>query len=266
MSVSTDIREHLPYTTEDVIGARAKIGLVVLASDYTIEHEFRQVFTLPGVDYYQARIENSNVVTPETLADMQQRISATVNLILPGHPLDVVAYGCTSATMVLGEETVTAEIKKVQPEAKVTTPATAAFAAFDAFEAKRIAVLTPYRHDVNVVVRDYIINAGYDVPVFGSFNQESDPIVARIDERSLVKAIESLTANASVDMVFVSCTSVRLLNSAASIEQALGIPVTSSNHALAWHCMRLAGVDDTFPALGQLYQRQLAASSADDSK
>ena len=30
--------EHLPFTTAKVIGARARIGLVVLASDYTIEH------------------------------------------------------------------------------------------------------------------------------------------------------------------------------------------------------------------------------------
>ena len=29
--------EHLPFTTAKVIGARARIGLVVLASDYTIE-------------------------------------------------------------------------------------------------------------------------------------------------------------------------------------------------------------------------------------
>ncbi len=262
MTASGSIHEHLPYNLEDVIGARAKIGLVVLASDYTIEHEFRQVFTLPGVDYYQARIENSNAVTPETLADMQQRISATVDLILPGHPLDVVAYGCTSATMVLGESVVASEIKKVQPDTKVTTPATAAFAAFDAFQAKRIAVLTPYRHDVNVVVREYIINAGYDVPVFGSFNQESDPIVARIDEASLVNAIVSLTEDTAVDMVFVSCTSVRLLKSAAAIEQKLGLPVTSSNHALAWHCLRLAGVTDTLSHLGQLYERQLAPQSS----
>ncbi len=257
MTDTAVIQEHLPYTLDDVIGARAKIGLVVLASDYTIEHEFRQVFTVPGVDYYQARIENSNSVTPDTLADMQQRISATVQLILPGHPLDVVAYGCTSATMVLGESVVANEIKKVQPHTKVTTPATAAFAAFDAFSAKRIAVLTPYRHDVNVLVREYMIRAGYEVPVFGSFNQESDPIVARIDEASLISAIQSLTEKTAVDMVFVSCTSVRLLSSAAAIEQSLGIPVTSSNHALAWHCLRLAGVDDTMSHLGRLYEQTL---------
>ena len=42
--------EHLPFTTAKVIGSRARIGLVVLASDYTIEHEFRTLVDMPGVD------------------------------------------------------------------------------------------------------------------------------------------------------------------------------------------------------------------------
>jgi len=46
---------------------------------------------------------------------------------------------------------------------------------------------------------------------------------------------------------------VRIAAHVAAIESELGIPVTSSNHALAWHCLRLAGVDDKLPALGRLF-------------
>ena len=243
----------LPFTQSEVIGARSKIGLIVLASDYTIEHEFRKVFTIPGVDYYQARIENVNQVTPDTLADMESRISSTLRLILPGEPLDVVAYGCTSASTVIGEESVFSRIREVQPDASCTTPITAAFAAFRAFKANRIAVLTPYRPDVNQVIKRYIEKAGYQVPVFASFNEENDPTVARIDEQSLIDAIDTMVQQADVDMVFVSCTSVRLLEAVAAIEQRLGKPVTSSNHAMAWHCLRLAGVTDPMPEFGRLY-------------
>ena len=56
-------------------------------------------------------------------------------------------------------------------------------------------------------------------------------------------------------MVFVSCTSVRLMQAAASIERRLGVPVTSSNHAMAWHCLRLAGIADKLPEFGRLYER-----------
>ncbi len=246
--------EHLPFTTEAGIGGRARIGLIVLATDYTLEHEFRKVFTVPGIDFYEARIENSPSITPETLAAMEKKIPTTLELILPGEPLDVVAYGCTSASMVLGEETVFRRIREVQPDARCTTPITAAFAAFDAFDAKRIAVLTPYRRDVNDIVRSYVEKAGYSVPVFGSFNEEHDPTAARIDGESLRSAIEQITQGRDVDMVFVSCTSIRLLDSAVAIENQIGIPVTSSNHAMAWHCLRLAGVDDAMPRFGQLFE------------
>jgi len=247
----------MPFSQKSTIGARAKIGLIVLASDYTIENEFRYVFTLPGIDFYQARIENVNDITPSSLASMETRIPDTLRLILPGEPLDIVAYACTSASMVLGESTVFKRIAEVQPNAHCTTPATAAFAAFNALSAKRIAVLTPYRSDVNKIVRNYIVNAGFDVPVFGSFNEEHDPTVSRIDEPSIGNAIESMVENRDIDMVFVSCTSVRMLKSVAKIERKIGLPVTSSNHAMAWHCLRLSGVSQSMPNLGQLYCQAL---------
>lgn len=240
------------------IGAVAKVGVLVLASDYTLDHEFRQVFTHPGVEFYQARIENSPQITPATLAAMEQKIPDALRLILPGEPLDVVAYGCTSATTVLGEQTVFRRVREAQPDARVTTPVTAAFAAFDAMNAKRIAMLTPYRSDVNAAVRAYIVGAGYQVPVFGSFNEELDPRVARIDYKSISNAVARITRDHQVDMVFVSCTSVRLMESVADLEAQTGLPVTSSNHAMAWHCLRLAGIEQAIPGRGLLYQTGLS--------
>lgn len=69
--------EHLPFSTDAGIGARARIGLIVLASDYTVEHEFRKILTFPGVDFYEARIKNSPQITPETLAAMGPLITET---------------------------------------------------------------------------------------------------------------------------------------------------------------------------------------------
>ena len=68
--------EHLPFTTAKVVGARARIGLVVLASDYTIEHEFRAMIAMEGVDLFMARIANEPRVTPETLAAMEPLLVA----------------------------------------------------------------------------------------------------------------------------------------------------------------------------------------------
>ena len=134
---------HIPFETDAGVAHRAAIGLIVLSTDQTIEHEFRFIFKQQGVAYYESRIPNSNQITPETLKEMEKLIEDRTDVILPGLPLDVVAFGCTSASMVIGEEMVFTKIREKRPDAACTTPITAAFAAFDALDAKRIGVLTP---------------------------------------------------------------------------------------------------------------------------
>lgn len=251
--------EHLPFTTDTGIAARARLGLIVLATDFTIEHEWRAIIAgLPGVALYHSRILNDTQITPETLRAMEPRIAAATDVILPGAPLDVVAYGCTSASMAIGEERVFGHIRSVRPDARCTTPVTAAFAAFRALGARRIGVLTPYRADVNRIVAAYIRDRGFAVPVFGSFNEENDAVVGHIDAASIRNGIRTITAQAEVDAVFVSCTSVRLAEAASAIEAETGLPVTSSNHAMAWHALRLAGITDALPQWGRLFERQIA--------
>ena len=116
---------------------RAAIGLAVLATDQTMEHEFRALIGLPGVAFYEFRASSTTPRSrPDTLRAIGPRIAPSVALILPGLPLDVVAFGCTSATMTLGEEAVFAEIRKSRPDVACTTPVTAALAAFKALGAK----------------------------------------------------------------------------------------------------------------------------------
>ena len=246
--------EGLPFETDRGIASKARIGLMVLATDYTIEHEWRQIMTgLTGVALYQSRILNDAQITPETLRAMEPRIAAATEVILPGADFDVIAYGCTSASMAIGEEKVFQRIREVRPNVECTTPITAAFAAFRAMGARRIGVLTPYRADVNRIVANYIQARGFTVPVFGSFNEENDNLVARIAPKSIKAAILAIRKRAEIDAVFVSCTSIRLAEAAAAIETEIGIPDTSSNLAMAWHALRLANVEDKLPQWGKLF-------------
>ena len=251
----TVVLEHLPFETETVIGARARLGLVSLATDYTIEHEYRTVLQhLPRVALYTARIANEVTVTPRTLADMAKRLTPTAETLLPGDRLDVVAYGCTSASCVIGADKVTEAIRKAKPGVAVTDPITAAMAAFRALGATRIGVLTPYTKDVNAQVQATIEAGGFDVPVFGSFNEPNDPTVAAITEASLEAALAQVADAAEVDMLFCSCTSIRLLDAIERLEARFGLPVASSNSAIIWHALRLAGVTDKVAGLGRLFR------------
>jgi maleate isomerase len=250
--------QHLPHSLDGGIAERAGIGLIVLATDQTLEHECRRLLDLPGVAFYESRILNDAAITPATLKAMEARLAEATGLILPGLPLDVVGFGCTSASMVIGEERVFELIRSVRPGIACTTPITAAFAAFRALGVRRLALLTPYRDDINRFMRGYIEARGFEVPVMGSFNEEDDRRAARIDAASIRDAALRLGRAAGIDGVFVSCTSLRLVDAVASIEAELGRPATSSNHALAWHCLRLAGIDDRRPEFGRLFEETLA--------
>jgi len=115
----------------------------------------------------------------------------------------------------------------------MTTPVTGAIAGFKALGVKRIALLTPYIDPVNRLFRRFVQRSRHEVPVIGSFNHENDNDVARISGDSIRRAALELGKHPSVDAVFVSCTSIRLAETAKALEAELGKPVTSSNHAMA---------------------------------
>jgi maleate isomerase len=247
-------RMHMPYGLEPGIAHRARIGLVVLASDHTIEHEWRRMLDIEGIAVYHSRIANSPTITPETLKAMEAGLTQATDVILPGVPLDVVAYGCTSGAMVIGEDKVAERIRAARPGVAVTTPITGALAAIKALGAKRIALLTPYIDRINQMMRGYIEERGIGVPVMGSFNNENDNEVACIAPQSLRDAAIELAKEPSIDAVFVACTSLRLAAVVEEIEAASGKPALSSNHAMAWHALRLAGYRDPVPGFGRLFR------------
>ena len=248
-------RMHMPCTLDGGVAERAAIGLIVLATDHTIEHEWRQLLHgLDGVAFFESRIMNSADINPETLAAMEADMTACTDVIRPGERIDVVAYGCTSGGMVIGPPRVEELIHAARPEAKATTPILAVLEGLRALGVRRVALLTPYIDEVNRWMRGYVEDAGIAVPVMGSFNEGNDNLVARISPASLEDAIVELGSSDEVDGVFVACTSLRVCGIVERAEERLGKPVTSSNHALAWHALRLAGVDDRLEGWGRLFR------------
>jgi len=243
----------LPSELDGGVASRAAIGLIVLATDQTMEHEFRLLVRQPGVAFYESRVFNDHDITPETLRAIGPRIAPSVDLILPSIELDVVAFGCTSATMALGEDAVFAEIHKARPNVACTTPVTAALAAFRALGSRKIGLLTPYAPEINSSLVRYFGDRGLNIGAVATFDRRDDRDAARISVASIEAAAESLAGAPAIDAIFVSCTSLRVAEAVARPEERVRAPITSSNHAMAWHCLRLAGIDDVVPGAGKLY-------------
>lgn len=232
----------LPFRTDDGIGSRANLGLLVCETDQTVEAEFRALLPSAGVGLYGARIHNDVVVTEAMLARMRDDIPVTTGLLPPGVDFDVIGFACTSGAIVIGEDTVAALVRSARPARAVTDPISALKAAVSALGIERWAVVTPYSRAVNERLRDSLASRGVRISAMASFYEENDNVVARIAPESVRDAVVRIGSRADVDGVFVSCTTLRAVSVIAAAERAIGKPVTSSNHVLAWHMLRLAGV------------------------
>ena len=248
---------RLGFTTDSGAGARARIGLLVLESDQTMEWEMRLMTNLPGVSVYHARLANDVVVTPETLGKMEAELPIAAQLLPDYLGLSALGYGCTSGATIIGENRVAAILDKSHPDIPSSNPLTAAKAALNAMGVRKLGLVTPYTPDVTQAMQDRIEGAGIQITTVGSFYEDSDELVGRITPSAILEAAISVGQSDKVDGVFVSCTSLRAAGVIAQAENALGKPVTASNHALAWHLLRLAGVTDAFDGFGRLFQMQL---------
>lgn len=249
--------ERLAFTADKGAGERARIGLLVLESDQTLEWEFRKLTDLPGISVYHSRLANDATVTKETLAKMEHELPIAAQLIPNYLELSSIGYGCTSASTIIGEERVGEIFNDCHPGIPSTNPLSAAKAALKTMGVQRLALLTPYSPDVTTAMQTEFNAAGIEVTLIGSFYEESDIVVGKIDPQSILDATLKLGQNDKCDGVFISCTSLRAADIIQEAEDKLGKPVTASNHALAWHLLRLAAINDHLDGFGRLFKTGL---------
>ena len=231
----------------------SKVGVITLSTDFTIEQDYRKVcYNLP-IDIFFNRIPFLNPLNYENYIKMADHIYETTNQILPNEKVDVVAYGCTSGTIEIGEERIKSEIHKSKVDALITTPITAAIKAFKLSNFKKIAVLTPYPKEVNVKVYEYLIKHGFDIKSFSSFNLNYDSEIAKVTSDSLVKTISSLDLT-DIDCLFVSCTALKILDLIEDLEENLKTNIISSNQAIIWDSLRLSKTNNKIDGFGKLFK------------
>ena len=229
---------------------RAKIGYVLLATEQTVQDD---VLTLrpPGVGVHFARAAIPDSITSETLAAQAGLLADCAATLLPDGSLDVVAYACTSGSLVIGEERVCKELNRGAPNARATSLITGVIRALKQIEARRIVIATPYLDEVNTREKTYLEQAGFDVLEIQGLNLERDSDMVRVAPDYIAEFALSVD-RADADAIFVSCGALRTLDVIARIERDAGKPAICSNQAMIWDTLRLAGIDDRFQGYGAL--------------
>ncbi|MEX0304219.1 MAG: arylmalonate decarboxylase [Leisingera sp.] len=229
---------------------RAKIGFVLLATEQTIEDDmFRLCPEGIGVHFARAWIGDS--ITVDSLSRHAGDLSRAASTLLPDGSLDVICYGCTSGSLVIGEKRVASELKKGAPGAKATSLIAAVIAALNILKAKRISIATPYLDEINRQEVQYLENAGFQVTRIQGLQLEKDSDMIRVSPEYLAEFAKRADTPDS-DALFISCGALRSLEIIERLEQQLGKPVICSNQAMMWHVLRLAGIQDRIAGHGRL--------------
>lgn len=229
---------------------RARLGFVLISNDSLIEEDVMRMAP-DGVDAHFTRSPMPTGCTIENLASMEGGLATSAAELLPEFDLAVVCYACTSGTAIMGEETVIRELKRAHPERQATTLLTGVIEGLRALSARKIVMGTPYTDDVNTLEMQYMQKSGFELVNVQGLNLVYDTDITRVTPafiRRFAKAIDRPDA----DAIFLSCGALRSVDVIDQIEQDTGKPVITSNQAMMWHCLRLAGIDDRFGGYGRL--------------
>ena len=183
---------------------------------------------------------------------MSEKVTEVTKDILPDQKIDCVVYGCTSGTIAAGYNSIEEKIKLAKPEAKVTTPSTAAIKALKKLKIEKISIFTPYSKKLNDEVVEYFKKENFNVTSNSYFDIESDFDIGKVDQNYLYEVLSKIDLS-DADALFVSCTALPVLPIIDKLEKKLNKVVLSSNQALIWDTLEKIGKNDSIKGFGKLF-------------
>ena len=213
--------------------SNSRVGLITLATDFRIEKDFNEVIKNMDVDLFVNRIHCYFPLTSENLIKMSNTVTEVSKDILPNEKLDCVVYACTSGTIAAGYENIKNKINEAKPEAKVTTPSTAALNALKKMNIKKIAIFTPYSKALNDDVLNYFKNENFIVTSNSYFDISNDLDIGKVDPNYLYEVLCKMDLS-DADALFVSCTALPALSLIDKLEKKLNktVPVSYTHLTL----------------------------------
>jgi maleate isomerase len=190
----------------------------------------------------------------DELSDMADEIDRCVDLLSTAD-VDVVAYGCTTGSLVAGpryDEQIESRLSDLGSVPAVATAASIK-RAFETLGLESLAIATPYVDDLNERERTFLEAAGYEVTGITGLGIGSNVDIGRQRPETAYREAQSVDTP-DADGLFLSCTNYRTFEVIPALEADLGKPVVSSNQATLWDALQSIDVDVSLE-LGTLFEQ-----------
>lgn len=247
-------------STSDSLGWRAKFAVLVPSTNTSVQPEFDSMRPV-GVTNHISRIRIPNIDLRNS-ADFDR----LVGLIAAAQDEAVDAVmSCEPSRIVMGISAETfwdglaaSRTLKAQLEERTGLPVTmgseACVAALDVYQARTIAVVTPYQPIGDENVQRFFEQAGYVVKRIKGLKCASPVQIAHVSEAELQSALHEVDGD-DVDAIVQVGTNLAMARLAPWAQLWLGKPVLAINTAIYWHALRSAGIDDKVAGFGSLLEQ-----------
>jgi maleate isomerase len=240
-----------------------RIGQIVPSSNTTMETEIpamlrrRETIRPERFTFHSSRMRMHKVTREELEAMNREGLRCAAELA--DARVDVMSTACLVAIMAMGpgyhrqvERELTAVARENHCFAPVMTSAGALVEGLKTLGARRVSLMAPYMRPLTKLVVSYIENEGIEVIDAISFEVEDNLAVGRLDPGRLTEEVKRLKT-AGVDAVVLSaCVQMPSLPSIQPVENALGIPVTSTSVCTARRMLDHLGLEAVVPEAGAL--------------
>ncbi|MDA0261925.1 MAG: hypothetical protein O3A21_07010 [Proteobacteria bacterium] len=234
-----------------------KIGLMVGSANTSVEADFRS--SVPAnVSLHGARMALTGG-DADAIRAMEGDIDACAAQ-LGSAAVDIIVFGSTAGGLIGGAGYDVRVSQRVSAQAGgITTLATstAVLEALGALGLGKVALVTPYVGEVTDLIADFLAANGVGVVSRAGRSLESTLAFGNDPLGEIVRFVDA-NVNAKADGVFLSCTNWRGMDVVQRLEDALDLPVVSSNQATVWATLGRLGLRG--PATG--YGRLMAIASA----
>ena len=239
---------------------RARFGFLVPFTNRNLEPD-RTLLRPTGVSLHFARMGGYD---RDEIPDADQMhglgaadLDGPLEMLMGVRP-DVIFYGCTSATLTHGaafDRDLAARIA-AQSGAKTVTAAGALVHALRVVGARRIGFASPYVSGINDMAIAFLASEGVKTIARSEVTAilDNDGQGAMTPDRVL--ALGRAADHVDADAIVLSCTDMRSVEILQRLEDALGKPVITSNQAMLFQALQLAGMDDALQGFGAVLARK----------
>lgn len=242
----------------DVLGNRARIGLVVPSTNTIVEPEFHQMAPA-GVTVHTGRIY---IEQPDMHDDAaQQRMFDQVNASLEQAIRQIVS--CRPDHLVIGMSGVAFEGGREgglaftrRHEAIAGLPITAATDALEralrALGVRRVATFSPYAPIMAEHVRRWLTESGFEWVRNARITGCTDALsIADVNEERIMRAMREADSP-DVEALVQIGANLAMVRFVEAAERELGKPVLSINALMFWDALRRFGLADSIGGYGRL--------------